>query len=169
MNISHSSGLSGRIRVLLTGPDGEVITDVTRPNVITRPGDTMYAARGAGVASPPAVPTGMKLGTGTTTPAKTGAGAALGSYLADSHQPLDATPTHALVGGLREVTYVATWGTGKATTASAITEVVLVNHALTDATSGAAATIARAAVTGVPSKGVGDTLQISWTHTLGTL
>ena len=38
--------------------------------------------------------------------------------------------------------------------------------ALADATSSAANTIARALLTGIGSKGTGDSLQITWTHTI---
>ena len=106
----------------------------------------------------------MKLGTGSTAPAKTGAGAALVTYLAGSNKAFDATFPSA-AGGV--VTYKRTYAPGEATTASAITEAVIVNDTIaTDATSAAAATISRALVSGVGSKAAGDTLTITWTHTI---
>lgn len=63
-------------------------------------------------------------------------------------------------------TFRVTYAAGKATTASPITEVVLVTDALANATSSAANTIARALLSGIGSKGAGDSLQITWTHTL---
>lgn len=43
---------------------------------------------------------------------------------------------------------------------------VLVTDALANATSSAANTIARALLSGIGSKGAGDSLTITWTHTL---
>lgn len=110
---------------------------------------------------------GMKLGTGSTAVAKNGAGAALVTYLTNSHQAFDATfPSTSGTTGGRVVTYKVTYAAGKATTASAITEVVIFLDFLADATSTAANTIARALIAGVGSKGASDTLTITWTHTL---
>ena len=110
---------------------------------------------------------GMKLGTGATAVAKNGAGAALVTYLTNSHQAFDATfPSTSGTSGGRVVTYKVTYAAGKATTASAITEAVIFLDFLADATSTAANTIARVLVTGVGSKGASDTLTLTWTHTL---
>ncbi len=110
---------------------------------------------------------GMKLGTGSTAVAKSGAGAALVTYLSNSHQAFDATfPSTSGTSGGRVVTYKVTYAAGKATTASAITEVVIFLDFLADATSSAANTVARALIAGVASKGASDTLTITWTHTL---
>lgn len=134
-------------------------------NLVTQVGDQYYAERAAGIASPPAQVTGMKLGTGSTAVAKTGAGAALVTYLTNSHQAIDGGfPTSTLATG-RVITWKATWAAGKATTASPITEVVIVNDALADATSAAAATISRAILAGIGSKGASDVLAVTWTHT----
>ncbi len=161
--------VTGRVSWLLTGPDGKVKARGENPNVVTQIGDQYYGERAAGIASPPAQVTGMKLGTGSTAVAKTGAGAALVTYLSNSHQAIDGTyPQSSLASGKRRITWQSTWAAGKATTASAITEVVIVNETLADSTSAAAATIARALVTGVPSKEAGDVLTITWTHDLGT-
>lgn len=146
--------------------DGRVVREGTVPNLVTQVGDQMYGERAAGIAGL-AAPTGMKLGSGSGSPAKTGAGSALVTYLADSHQAFAATyPQSSLVTGKRRIVYQATWAAGKATTASPITEVVLVNETLTDATSLAAATIARAVVVGIGYKGAGQGLTIAWSHDL---
>jgi hypothetical protein len=156
------------VRWVLTGPDGEVKCEGKAHNIITQVGDQMYGERGAGIASPPAIPTGMRLGSGATAPAKTGAGAAIVTYLSGSNQAI-ATPTSGLNGAVRRITYVATYAAGKATTASAITEAALVNDTIaTDATSTAANTISRVLLTGIGSKGASDTLTITWTHDIGT-
>lgn len=110
---------------------------------------------------------GMKLGTGSTAVAKSGAGAALVTYLSDSHQAFDSGfPSTSGTSGGRVVTYKVTYAAGKATTASAITEVVIFWDFLADATSSAANTISRALLSGIGSKGASDTLTVTWTHTL---
>ena len=133
----------GRLRVERHNERGELVGFYEGKNLITAEGDQLYASRGA---------------------AKTGAGAALVTYLAGSNKAFDATFPSA-AGGV--VTYKRTYAPGEATTASAITEAVIVNDTIaTDATSAAAATISRALVSGVGSKAAGDTLTITWTHTI---
>lgn len=162
MKKQEFSRVTGEVTVTLTGPDGEVKAHETFPNLITLAGDQYYAMRGA-LSTPPAPVNGMKLGTDNTAPTKTGTGAALVAYLADSHQALQGEPT----ASAGVATFTAVWGPGKATTASAINEVVLVaEDPLTDATSAANATIARALVTGIAAKGAEDTLTIVWQHTI---
>ena len=135
--LADHGGIFGEVVAELRGPDGELKARSVTRNLITSVGDQYYAGRAALPSSLPAQVTGFKLGTGSTAPAKSGAGAAL-------------------------VTYAA----GKATTASAITEVVLVTDTLADATSTAANTISRALLSGIGSKGASDTLTVTWTHTL---
>jgi hypothetical protein len=146
--------------------DGSLIASGESDNIVTSTGDRMYAERGAGVVGPLAAPTGMKLGSGTTAPSKTGAGAALVTYLSDSHQAFDSVPVVTANGSGYRVTYTTTYGAGKATTASAITEAVIVNNALTDATSTAANTVSRLLVSGLGSKGSTETVVFTWTHDL---
>lgn len=161
--------VTGQVIVELHGPDGALKSRSVQTNLITQVGDQYYGERAAGIASPPAQVTGMKLGTGSTAVAKTGAGAALVTYLSNSHQAMDGGyPASSLASGKRRITWQATWAAGKATSGSAITEVVIVNESLTDATSAAANTIARALISGVPSKEAGDALTVTWTHDLGT-
>ena len=126
-------------------------------------GDQYYAGRAALSSGLPSQVTGMKLGAGSTAVAKTGAGAALVTYLSNSHQAIDGGYPTAIAG---VVTWRATFAAGKATTASPITEVVLCTDALADATSTAANTICRALLSGIGSKAAGDSLQVTWTHTL---
>jgi hypothetical protein len=156
-------GVVGEVTVEVHDSDGNLKHRCVTKNLVTAVGDQLYASRGAGLTTS-ATPTGMKLGTGSTAPAKTGAGAALVTYLAGSNKAFDATfPTAA--GGI--ATYKRTYAPGEATTASPITEVVIVNDTIaTDATSAAAATISRALIAGVASKAAGDTLTVTWTHTL---
>ena len=144
--------VTGEVIATLTDPDGNVVGYCHIHNLVTGTGDA-WATNGR----TPAV-TGMKLGTGSTAPAKAGAGAALTTYLTNSHQALDGAP---VVSG-NQITYTATWPAGKATTASPVTEVVLVNDTLTDATSPAANVVARALLTGISSKPAGSPLTVNW-------
>lgn len=139
-------------------------------NLITTAGDQYYAQKAIVGISPanPSAPTavnGMKLGTGTTAAAKSGAGAALVTYLSGSNIAFDSTyPSAAAVGGDGgwNATYKTTWAAGTATN-SAITEAVIVNDQATNATSTAANSICRVTFTAV-NKGASDSLAITWTH-----
>ncbi len=161
--MNENTTIEGIVEWELRGPNGEIKSAGKVRNLITSVGDQYYAGRAALSSSLPAQVTGMKLGTGSTAPAKSGAGAALATYLTDSHQAIDGSYPTAAAG---VVTHRVTYAAGKATTASPITEVVLVTDALANATSSAANTIARALLSGIGSKGAGDSLTITWTHTL---
>lgn len=133
-------------------------------NLITTAGDVMYAHRGSGIATPPTAPTGMRIGTGMTAVAKTGAGAAIVTKITGGNKAFDAT-FPSIVGNV--VTYKVTYAPGDGTTASPVTEAVLVNDTIaTDTATTAANTISRALIAGVGSKAAGDTLVLTWTHTL---
>lgn len=161
--MNENTTIEGIVEWELRGPNGEIKSAGKVRNLITSVGDQYYAGRAALSSSLPAQVTGMKLGTGSTAPAKSGAGAALVTYLTDSHQAIDGGYPTAAAG---VATFRVTYAAGKATTASPITEVVLVTDALANATSSAANTIARALLSGIGSKGAGDSLTITWTHTL---
>ena len=155
--------IEGLVVVELFGADGKLKFRQETKNLVTSVGDQLYASRGAGLTTS-ALPTGMKLGAGSTAVAKTGAGAALVTYLSGSNQAFDATFPSA-AGGV--VTYKVTYAAGTATTASPITEAVIVTDTIaTNATSTAANTIARVLIAGVGSKAAGDSLAITWTHTI---
>ena len=161
--LEDAVGIVGELIIERWNEKGELVGYCRTKNLITAVGDQLYASRGAGLTSS-AAPTGMKLGTGSTAVAKTGAGAALTTYLAGSNKAFDATFPSA-TGGV--ATYKRTYAPGEATTASPITEAVIVNDTIaTDATSAAANTISRALVAGVGSKQAGDTLTMTWTHTI---
>jgi hypothetical protein len=164
MSVNNNVSIKGCLSITRINSDGDVVEHVEIPNIITAVGDQYYAGRAALATGLPAQVTGMRLGGGSTAPAKTGAGAALVTYLTNSNQALDANyPT--VAAGV--VTWRATFAPGKATSASAITEAVLVNDTIaTNATSTAANTISRALVTGISAKAAGDTLVVQWTHTL---
>lgn len=147
---------------------GNLIERFEGKNLVTQVGDQVYGERGGGVSGAPAAPTGMKLGTGSTAVAKTGAGAAVVTYLSGSNKAFDATyPQSSLNGSSRRITYKRTYAAGEATTASAITEAVIVNDTIsTDSGSTAANTISRILVTGISAKGASDTLTATWNHDL---
>lgn len=156
---------TGQVTAELRGPDGQLKAKCVTRNLITSVGDRLYASRGAGL-STSSLPTGMRLGTGSTAVAKTGAGAAIVTYLSTSNKAFDATfPSEA--GGV--VTYKRTYAAGEATSASPITEVVINTDTITNdnaTTATAANTISRAILSGIASKAAGDTLTVTWTHTI---
>lgn len=162
------SGIFGTLIIERHDAEGNLLERFEGSNLVTQVGDQVYGERGGGVSGAPAAPTGMKLGTGSTAVAKTGAGAALVTYLSTSNKAFDATyPQSALNGSSRRVTYKRTYAAGEATSASPITEAVIVNDTIgTDATSTAANTISRILVVGISAKGASDTLTATWNHDL---
>ncbi|MGW4042959.1 hypothetical protein [Streptomyces sp. NPDC004721] len=160
--------VKGLVRVQLIASDGAVKIDQTQANLITQIGDQYILERATGISSPPAQATGMRLGTGTTATAKTGGGAALATYLSGSNKAFDATfPTSSLSAPNRVITWQTTWGAGVATTASNITEAVIVNDTIaTDSTATAANTLARVLLASPAPKAAGDTLTITWTWSM---
>jgi hypothetical protein len=162
---NDAATIEGHVHAVLTDKDGNVKAECHTRNLVTNTGDQLYASRGAGLTSS-AVPTGMRLGTGSTAVAKTGAGAAIVTYLSGSNKAFDATFPQAS-GGV--ATYKRTYAAGEATTASAITEVVINTDTIANdnaTTATAANTVSRALLTGIGSKGASDTLTITWTHTI---
>jgi len=153
---------------LLGGPRGMILKQrVEFVNLITQVGDQYYGERAAGIGSPPAQVTGMRLGTGTTAVAKTGAGAAIVTYVSGSALAIDGGfPTSALSGSSRRIQWKTSWAAGVAT-ASGIAEAVITNeNPLTDVTGTAANTISRALLSPTVNKGASDTLAITWNHDL---
>ena len=161
------SGITGRLHVVLTDVNGEATYDEWLDNLVTQIGDQYYGERAAGVASPPAQVTGMQLGTGSTAPSKTGAGAAIVTLTASSLVALTGGyPTSALNGSSRRITWQTLWGAGVAT-ANGLNEVALVNQSTgTQTAAPASATIARALLSPVVNKGASDTLTVTWTYDL---
>jgi hypothetical protein len=160
-------GLSGWLEVELFDEFGRLKLREIVKNLITQVGDQYYGERAAGIGSPPAQVSGMRLGTGTTAVAKTGAGAAIVTYVSGSSVAIDGSfPTSALSGSSRRIQWKTTWGAGVAT-ASAIAEVVITNEAsLTNVAGTAANTISRALLSPTVNKAAGDTLAVTWNHDL---
>lgn len=165
-----SAGMVGYGVVELRGRDGRLKDVEPFANKITTQGDEYYARRAvAGIGTPniaqPTLLNGMKLGTGTTAVAKSGAGSALVTYITGSNQLLDTT--HPALTDLTgdtgwDAVYKCTWGAGDVTN-SAITEAVLVEDAGVD-DAASAFTIARIVFT-AKNKTADDTLAITWAHT----
>jgi hypothetical protein len=161
-------GLVGYGVAELRDGDGRIKQLIPFHNLITDAGDAYVAAKMIQGIAPaaPAAPTaanGMKLGTGATAVAKSGAGGALVTYLTASNLAFDATyPQTANLGaglGVNAV-YRTTWAAGVATN-GAITEVAIVNDQASNATSSAANTYSRALISSV-NKGASDSLAITW-------
>lgn len=167
---SDGAGIRGYGVAELFGPDGVLKQRVEFHNLVTTAGDQYYAKKalvGIGNYSggTPTAANGMKLGTGTTAVAKSGAGAAVVSYVSGSNVVFDATyPQAASNGGDTgwSATYKTTWPAGTpAGTTNGITEVVIVNDQATNSGSSAANTYSRALLTLI-NKGASDTLAITW-------
>lgn len=160
-------GIIGHGTWELFGPDGALKDKGYFRNLVTQVGDQYYGERAAGIASPPAQVTGMQLGTGTTAVAKTGAGAAVVTYISGSAVAIDATwPQSSIPGSARRIQWKVTWPAGTATN-SAIAEVVLINQSVgTNSGAAAAATISRALISPTKDKQAGDTLTVTWNHDL---
>lgn len=164
-----AAGIRGYGVARLTGPDGELKQICMFDNLCTTAGDQYYARMGGALVAPlaPAQPTkmsGMKLGTSGNAVTKSSTGAALGTYTTASNLAFDATyPQFAAVGGDTgwSITYKTTWSAGVAT-ANGLAEVVIVNDAVTNATSTAANTAHRALLSPVVNKAAGDTLSCTW-------
>lgn len=163
--------LTGTLLVQLFDAAGNIKNEWTMKNLITDAGDLYYATRAVASVSPggpsqPTLVTGMKLGTGSTAVSKAGAGSALVTYKSGSNVVFDATYPQVLnlgaglgVQGVYRVTFAA----GVATD-TALTEVVIVNDAASNATSTAGNTISRVLFPTAINKGASDTLAVTWNH-----
>lgn len=159
------NGIRGFVVVELIGPDGEIKQRLEIENLVTQVGDQYYGERAAGIGGPPGQVTGMRYGTGVTAASKTGAGAAIVTYVTGSSIAIDGGfPTSALNGASRRIAWKTTWNAGVAT-ANSISEAVITNESpLTDVAGSAANTIARVLLSPVINKGASDTLAITWNH-----
>jgi hypothetical protein len=166
----HTIGTVGFGVAHLLNGDGKTKHLVPFHNIVTDAGDeyiakkTIVGVLPANFASPPALASGMKLGTGTTAINKpAGTGLALATYITGSNNPFDSGfPQTAAVGtnvGWNS-RYQTSWLAGDVTNA-AIAEVAIANDAGTDATSAVAATYARALISAV-NKTASDSLVIDW-------
>lgn len=168
--LASEASLKGFVHAVLRNGDGEIGFEALLENIVTQVGNQYYAERAAGIASPPGQVTGMRLGTGTTAVATTGAGAAIVTYVTGSQAAIaGGFPTSGAGGGTsRRITWQSSWAAGVATNA-ALAEAVITNEAsLTDVAGTAANTIARVLLSPTINKGAADTLSLTWQHDLGT-
>lgn len=163
---SERFGLTGCGLAVVRNELGVITQEVEFENLVTQVGDQYYGDRAAAIGSIAAI-TGMQLGTGSTAPAKTGAGAALITLVAASLVALTGGfPSSALNGASRRIQYQTLWAAGVAT-ATGINEVALVNQSVaTQTVAPAANTIARALLSPIVNKGAGDTLTVTWNNDL---
>ncbi len=167
-DVLEQIGIAGTVIVERYDEQGRrTFLEVVR-NLITDVGDQFYAERGANIGPPDPV-SGMRLGTDATAPAKFGAGAAIGVYVAGSQLAIDGGyPTSTQPGGAgtaRRITWRATW-TGGAIVGFPLREVVLTNETpLTDSAGAVGDTICRA-LFGPMTIGLLDSLVITWLHDL---
>lgn len=163
-------GLVGSVHAILRNGDGEISHEAILKNLITQVGDQLYGERGAGIASPPALITGMRLGNSASPAAvsKTATpGATLSAYKAGSNAAIAATfPTSSLSGSSRRIQFKSSWAAGIATDTT-LSEAILVNDTIaTDATSALANVISRVLLSPVINKGASDTLDLIWNQDL---
>jgi hypothetical protein len=112
---------------------------------------------------------GMRLGTGVTAVAKTGAGAAIVTVGTGTNntKAFDATfPQSSLSGASRRIQYKTTWAAGDATQNSLAEVVITTEQPLSQVAGTAANTIARALLSPTVNKGASDTLAITWNNDL---
>lgn len=164
-SLEEQTGLVGQVLLECYDEDGNLKWEYTTNNLITTPGDTYYAAMGIAGVSPaaPSAPTKvacMKLGTGSTAVAKTGAGAGLVTYLSGTNVAFDASNPSVAA---NVATYVTTFVAGVGTN-SALAEIVMAKTNA-DSTSASGDCIARALISPTRNKQSGDTLVATWTHT----
>lgn len=169
--IREGEGLSdlieahGLLEWRLWSEEGDLLVEGASENLLTTYGDE-WSIRRLLDATPASGPiTGMRLGTGTTAPSKSGAGAAIVAYAAGSSRALDGGfPTVAAIGvdvGWR-ATYRTTYPAGVASV-SGLAEAVMTNIAIADVAGAAGNTTNRGLLSPVVNKGASDTLELTWT------
>lgn len=154
--------IRSNVHVRLIGPDGHVKYEERGENLVTDYGDQFSAEReyldGTDIVS------GMRLGTGNTAASKSGAGAAIVTYISGSNEDLDGAATDSDLGGGsgHRTEYECTWIAGDVTNA-AIAEVVLSNETpLTDVAGAVGNTVARFVFAATIDKQAADTLVVTW-------
>ncbi len=151
--------VGGNVVVELFGPDGVLKDYRIGPNLVTDHGDEHVGERMYDDTQD--IVTGMRLGTGSTTESKSGAGSFIVTYISGSNELLDAVPIGVDVSGWR-VPHICTWVAGDVTN-SAIAEVCLTDEtALTDVQGTAANTVAKFIFGSTIDKQAGDELVVTW-------
>jgi hypothetical protein len=154
--------IRANVEVTLRDEFGNIKFHERGENLVTDYGDEHIANRIFDDAQD--IVTGMRLGTGSTAASKSGAGAAIVTYISGSQEALDAAATESDLGGGsgHRVIHVCTWVAGDVTN-SAIAEVVLTDETpLTDVAGVAGNTVARFVFGSTIDKQVGDSLEVTW-------
>ena len=156
----------GALRAVQSELNDRLVSRDVVENLVTQVGDQYYGERAAGIGGAPAQVSGMRLGTGVTAASKTGAGAAIVTYIAGSAKAIDGSfPTSGLSGASRRITWKTSWLAGTVN-GVAIAEVAITDETpLTDVTGSAANTISRALI-GPYTLDVLATISVTWTHDL---
>ena len=156
--------IRGHVVVELYGPDGELKQREVGKNLVTDHGDEQAAERVA-TGDTEDIVTGMRLGTGSTTESKAGAGSFIVTYISGSQEALDVSPPATSdkgAGAGFRVTYICTWIAGDVTNA-AIAEVALTDETpITDVQGTAANTVAKFIFASTIDKQAGDSLVVTW-------
>lgn len=162
---SERYGIVGYGIIELFDETGELKESKPFANLITDTGDLYYAQMSIALVTPaaPAQPTkltGMQIGSGVTAVAKSGAGAAMVTWLAGVAFDATYPQTNNLGAGLGvEAVYKTTYPAGTGT--GTINEATLTNTATLGTGSNAGNTIGRI-LTGSTVKAAGDALAITW-------
>ena len=161
-SVEDRVGFGGMVTVELFGPDGELKHSETAYNLVTDHGDEHVGNRMRLDATQ--IVTGMRLGTGVTAAAKSGAGGAIVTYEPASQEALDAVAGGADLGGGSgwRISHVCTWIAGDVTEV-ALAEVVLTDESpLTDVAGVVGDTVARFVFAATIDKQAGDSLVVTW-------
>ncbi|MFZ9326461.1 MAG: hypothetical protein ACO24H_03240 [Polynucleobacter sp.] len=146
MNTQEFIKPNGMLRVIVTGPDGQIKTDETFKNLVVNVGKDFVASRM--VAASATVMSDMAIGSGTTA-------AAAGDTTLQSELGRVTLASASATGAV--VTYTASFPAGTAT--GAITEAGIFNAAV-------AGTMLCRTVFSVVNKGANDSMSVTWTVTV---
>jgi|TARA_R110000851_G_scaffold230898_1_gene383674 hypothetical protein len=147
--ITDTIKATGKLNIVLTGPDGKVKENVLTENIVVTVGKNFIASRLSGTTTP-TVMSHMAVGTDATTAAV--GNTALGAEIGASRVTLTSD-----IASTNNVAYVAQFPNGTGT--GAITEAGIFD-------AGAAGTMLARTDFPVVNKGVDDSLSITWTITI---
>jgi hypothetical protein len=146
MNTNEQLKATGSLRVVVTGPDGQVKSEVDLKNLVVTVGKNFVASRMVGTASN--IMSHMAIGSGTTA-------AAAGDTALQSE--LGRVALGSGTASTNVVTYVATFPAGTGT--GAVTEAGILNAS-------SAGTLLCRTVFSVINKGASDAMSVTWTVTI---
>ncbi len=155
-------GLGGSVHAKLWAPDGTLKQYEYGFNLVTDYGDEHVGERMR--LDSQDIVTGMRLGTGATAASKSGAGAAIVTYISGSQEALDAVAGGTDLGGGSgfRIDHICTYIAGDVTN-GAIAEVVLTDETpITDVAGVVGDTVARFVFAATIDKQAGDSLVVTW-------